>query len=568
MIKIIEGVLTNGKGEIIPNCKIELIASQTSKSVIKASDAVFTTNDRGYYHVEVYPCSYSVYISALSRYELGTIRVYADSQNGSLNDFLTAPRACDLTPEILHIFNQIKTEMELIAKEHIETIKKNSPVLSVNDIKPDEKGNIKIVTDGIEDAPNDGHNYVRRNGKWKCSDDFLVASPQFNLTPVSNDSDFIIDFRKDNIFNTIKKELFEEFIEDPLHYRLSMEDFSIIAPTDKRIIFLFQDEDNTQCITFSTEVREILIKEIYLSLFLDEDNFLISTECILHDLLLGIKYYEDDPKSSRYIDSGISEIYYEHENLGDEDEYNYFDLFNKKKIEESLTWHTPDFNNSKDDDYIYSSVIESANNHDNKYSTSIFSDRYVDHYITSLDHVNDNGFINDNYNGLLSNYNYDSDKFIILSDRIRKPLSDINKIYTQINTNNYHFRGDIRQIYREESEFKELEWHYIKLHDEDKFKNWNMSIKYWEILPIRFIKGAYRIAGVVLVNKKIDKPLTIGEFKALIKNEALKYLDNNSNIDEYNILNLTPYSLKKWSIKHEYNRMSTQWYTCEPIKTL
>lgn len=239
----ISGILKNGEGEILPNYSIELIASKTSKEVIKASDVIFTTDKEGYYQVDVYPCTYTVFISALSRYELGIIRVYSDSKSGSLNDFLIMPRACDLTPEILHIYNQIKKEIEEIAK----TIKLFNPVLSVNTIKPDPSGNVTIKTNVKEevpqDAPQDGNTYGRKNGEWvlinPCSCDTKIKT--IDLTKVYNlsvwdymerdeiqtFSDMMLDYLKSKGVTDYKADKFYvEYVPDLINSKIEINEIN------------------------------------------------------------------------------------------------------------------------------------------------------------------------------------------------------------------------------------------------------------------------------------------------------------------------------------------------------
>lgn len=55
----ISGVLTDGAGNIINNCTIELCAKKTTHSVLTQTQA-FIVADDGKYEINVLPCEYDV----------------------------------------------------------------------------------------------------------------------------------------------------------------------------------------------------------------------------------------------------------------------------------------------------------------------------------------------------------------------------------------------------------------------------------------------------------------------------------------------------------------------------
>ncbi|MCO6551485.1 MAG: prophage tail fiber N-terminal domain-containing protein [Gilliamella sp.] len=98
----ISGVLTDGAGNIINNCTIELCAKKTTNKVLTQTQ-VFQVADNGSYTMNVLPCDYDVklIINGFPPKKLGTIQVFSDSKDGTLNDFLLNPLESEITPEIL-----------------------------------------------------------------------------------------------------------------------------------------------------------------------------------------------------------------------------------------------------------------------------------------------------------------------------------------------------------------------------------------------------------------------------------------------------------------------------------
>ena len=98
----ISGILTDGAGQIINDCTIELYAKKTTDKVLAQTQA-FTVASDGQYSMNVLPCEYdvSLIINGFPKKRIGTINVYTDSVDGSLNDYLINPSENDLTPEFL-----------------------------------------------------------------------------------------------------------------------------------------------------------------------------------------------------------------------------------------------------------------------------------------------------------------------------------------------------------------------------------------------------------------------------------------------------------------------------------
>ncbi|OCG59803.1 hypothetical protein A9G41_12110 [Gilliamella sp. Nev5-1] len=98
----ISGILTDGAGKIINNCTIELYAKRTTNKVLAQTQA-FEVAENGSYTMNVLPCDYEVklIINGFPPKKLGTIQVFSDSKDGTLNDFLLNPVESEITPAIL-----------------------------------------------------------------------------------------------------------------------------------------------------------------------------------------------------------------------------------------------------------------------------------------------------------------------------------------------------------------------------------------------------------------------------------------------------------------------------------
>ncbi|HGA5460553.1 TPA: prophage tail fiber N-terminal domain-containing protein [Salmonella enterica subsp. diarizonae serovar 50:k:z35] len=102
---IISGVLKDGAGQPIAGCTIQLKAVNTTSAVIMTTTARVGAI-AGAYNIEALPARYEVTL-AVEGYppqKVGIIDVYADSPDGSLNDFLTATKVEYLTPDVMNQF--------------------------------------------------------------------------------------------------------------------------------------------------------------------------------------------------------------------------------------------------------------------------------------------------------------------------------------------------------------------------------------------------------------------------------------------------------------------------------
>ncbi|ECK2143376.1 hypothetical protein FQW43_27430 [Salmonella enterica subsp. enterica serovar Enteritidis] len=108
---IISGILTDGAGQPITDCKILLKALNTTSAVIVTTTASVGT-DAGKYRIEAQPGRYAVTlaISGFPPSMVGHIEVRPDSPDAALNDYLRDIKSEDLTSEAMKQFQELASQ--------------------------------------------------------------------------------------------------------------------------------------------------------------------------------------------------------------------------------------------------------------------------------------------------------------------------------------------------------------------------------------------------------------------------------------------------------------------------
>ncbi|EPR5265336.1 prophage tail fiber N-terminal domain-containing protein, partial [Salmonella enterica] len=127
---IISGVLKDGAGQSIAGCTIQLKAMNTTSAVIRSTTARVGAN-AGAYNIDAQPGRYEVTLAVedYPPHKVGVIDVYADSPDGTLNDFLTATKVEYLTPDVMNQFKLLAqqsreaAEAAGVASQGVSTIK-------------------------------------------------------------------------------------------------------------------------------------------------------------------------------------------------------------------------------------------------------------------------------------------------------------------------------------------------------------------------------------------------------------------------------------------------------------
>lgn len=105
---LISDILRGPYGDPQPNVIITMRAKETSARVLVSNSSAATTAADGKYSMQVFPGEYEVLVSTLGK--VGEIRVYPDSKDGTLNDFLITPGEEELTPEIVQTVDTMRVE--------------------------------------------------------------------------------------------------------------------------------------------------------------------------------------------------------------------------------------------------------------------------------------------------------------------------------------------------------------------------------------------------------------------------------------------------------------------------
>lgn len=119
----LHGILVDGLNKPIVNANVFLLARSNTIVVLGGSKAVFKTDSQGAYDVTVNTGHYVVIIGPEGKepYKAGDIVVYVDSQDGSLNAYLTRWAPEETTPEILQEIKQLVANSEQFALQASES---------------------------------------------------------------------------------------------------------------------------------------------------------------------------------------------------------------------------------------------------------------------------------------------------------------------------------------------------------------------------------------------------------------------------------------------------------------
>lgn len=105
---LISDILRGPYGDPQPNVIITMRAKETSARVLVSNSSAAITAADGKYSMQVFPGEYEVMVSTLGK--VGEIRVYPDSKDGTLNDFLITPGEDELTPAIVKTVETMRKE--------------------------------------------------------------------------------------------------------------------------------------------------------------------------------------------------------------------------------------------------------------------------------------------------------------------------------------------------------------------------------------------------------------------------------------------------------------------------
>ncbi|ECC2476520.1 hypothetical protein FOK40_08465 [Salmonella enterica] len=114
-VTVIKGKITTATGDPVSGATIALTALQTTSAMLRSITTCVTTT-QGEYDFTVTPGVYSVRLSqnGTGGFELGSVHIYDDSPDGTLNSFLNAKNS-DTRPEALRQFDALVQRAETAA---------------------------------------------------------------------------------------------------------------------------------------------------------------------------------------------------------------------------------------------------------------------------------------------------------------------------------------------------------------------------------------------------------------------------------------------------------------------
>lgn len=110
----LRGTLVDGLNKPIVNATVALLAKGNSLLVLSGSEAIFKTSATGTYDIIVQTGYYKVIIGPQGSepYKAGEIAIYADSKEGTLNNYLTSWAPEELTPEVIAQVKDLVSQAE------------------------------------------------------------------------------------------------------------------------------------------------------------------------------------------------------------------------------------------------------------------------------------------------------------------------------------------------------------------------------------------------------------------------------------------------------------------------
>ena len=300
------------------------------------------------------------------------------------------PNADDIKPDDLVMVVQDKDGVLTSSKSTTEAMKtffNTGVVKSINGDIPDEQGNINVKT-GIDEAPDNGFSYIRKNKKWVSTNENVIESEYIIDARFSADdcTDLILDFRHKNIFNLIPWEKWEKRESGFAQYnctegRLERKNVEIRPPKEGRVIMLFDGSERdwnnktykTVAVYFGVGVKVLLRRLLFVNIQVKDGN--------------GNIEYEDYSAETWEPLVGINDL---------------------SKTPPDIQWRNPNISGMASESYYYDDDNESYNFYfiiDEKITSQVYS--FID------------------YNFSFSDYNDDDDLSIRLSDMLKKLIEEL-----------------------------------------------------------------------------------------------------------------------------------------------
>lgn len=273
-------------------------------------------------------------------------------------------------------------------------------VKSINGDIPDEQGNINVKT-GIDEAPDNGFSYIRKNKKWVSTNENVIESEYIIDARFSADdcTDLILDFRLKNIFNLIPWEKWEktEIGDDIYNYtegRFERKNVEVRPPKEGRVIMLF---DGSEEASGSEEIPDLIYKTVAV-------YFGVGVKVLLSELYFIYRREKDDRHNFYF-------------------EQNYIAIIQPRVMinELSKSSREREWTNTKIKQ-MTSNIVKHRNGE--KYNEE-FSDFYID--LSERNESQSYFFIDGDFSFL--DYKDDDDMSVNLSTKLKKLIEDLKIPY-------------------------------------------------------------------------------------------------------------------------------------------
>ena len=152
----LRGTLVDGLNKPIINATVALLAKGNSLTVLAGSEAIFKTSATGTYDITVQTGYYKVIIGpqGVEPYKAGEIAIYADSKEGTLNNYLTTWAPEELTPEVIAQVKDLVAQAETAknasatsaTKSEQERVKAEAAAKKAEDTANGMKASIGLTT--------------------------------------------------------------------------------------------------------------------------------------------------------------------------------------------------------------------------------------------------------------------------------------------------------------------------------------------------------------------------------------------------------------------------------------
>ena len=468
------------------------------------------------------------------------------------------PNADDIKPDDLVMVVQDKDGVLTSSKSTTEAMKtffNTGVVKSINGDIPDEQGNINVKT-GIDEAPDNGFSYIRKNKKWVSTNENVIESEYIIDARFSADdcTDLILDFRLKNIFNLIPWEKWDsnnEFISDYTSGYWFRENVEVRPPKEGRVIMLFDGSEGdwnnktykTVAVYFGIGVK-VLLRGIFFNYIRVKDgNGNIELEHYragIEEPLVSINDLSKTPPDIQWSNPNITGMGSEYNYFDDgEEPYEFYFSIDEKITSQAYSFvdYNFSFSDYNDDDDMSISLSARLKKliEELKITHDISSGLRID-YLTPTD----GGYVSvsdETENGVITP---------VFSDILYRgwPTGSAHYNYnTYQNIKNCEIKFSDNKVLIFPTDVEDYAWAlvYQKSYTDRDYKMFPYSPSFtYENIKFADQDDPINVGfNLVLINKNTLKPVKLGEFKQWVLEKRDEYLEQVSSSSTNKYFKLT-----------------------------